>query len=147
MTSSFSKCQNLIRANLANIRKIIFGKFNQNRPNRLGCGDDTGKLTDRHTPRQTHIQTLHSLGKSKHIHIHSTASSSLQCYFQQKLQLDQRRFIELDIGELCANVSNASMGDVTLCIPAVERANNQRNKDTHKQCIKETKIQRKHRDK
>ena len=57
ITSSVLKFRNRRWANLANICKIIFGKFHQNRPIHLGCEDDTDRLTDRHTDRQTHIQT------------------------------------------------------------------------------------------
>ena len=42
---------------LANIFKIICGKFHQNRPIRMGCRDDTHTRTDRQTDRQTDTLT------------------------------------------------------------------------------------------
>ena len=41
MTSSFSKFQNTRKFDLENVCMIICGTFHQNRPIRLGCGDDT----------------------------------------------------------------------------------------------------------
>ena len=53
MTSSSLNFQNRWKASLANIFKIICGKFHQNRPTRMGCRDDTHTQTHRHTDRQT----------------------------------------------------------------------------------------------
>ena len=58
MTSSILNFQNRWKMSLANILKIICGKFHQNRPIRMGCRDDTHTQThtqtDRHTDTQTH---------------------------------------------------------------------------------------------
>ena len=63
MTSSILNFQNPWKMSLANILKIICGKFHQNRPIRMGCRDDTHIHTHTHTHTQTdrHTDTLGSI--------------------------------------------------------------------------------------
>ena len=60
MTSSILNFQKPWKKSLANILKIICGKFHQNRSIRMGCRDDTHTQTHRHTDRHTdtHTDTL-----------------------------------------------------------------------------------------